>query len=174
MRTTLFRQEAIDAQRGTLLGGMLAAYRLPLRLITAFSLAAALAIVMFCTWGEYTRKVHVDGVLVTGASADAPLHATLEVPADAIDFVAPGSTIWLRYRSFPFQRYGSFRGRVTDITATAQAYTVHVAIESQVVHTPRADLALRAGMALDADLWLERRRISDWMFEPITGAAGRV
>ena len=34
--------------------------------------------------------------------------------------------------------------------------------------------ALSAGMQLDADVLLERRRLIEWIFEPLLGLASRV
>ena len=49
-----------------------------------------------------------------------------------------------------------------------------VKIESQAVHTERGDVALQPGMQLDADIWLERRSLVQWLFEPVLTVARRV
>jgi membrane fusion protein len=35
-------------------------------------------------------------------------------------------------------------------------------------------LALRSGMLLDADVWIDRRRLIEWIFDPLLSVAGRV
>ena len=54
------------------------------------------------------------------------------------------------------------------------AYRVTVKIESQAVRTERAAVPLQPGMQLDADVWLERRRLVEWLFEPLLTVARRV
>jgi membrane fusion protein len=63
MRTTLFRQEALDFNREKLLGDALAASPLSLRFLTAAACALATCIVSFACWGEYAPTVHVSGYL---------------------------------------------------------------------------------------------------------------
>ncbi|HYS12834.1 MAG TPA: hypothetical protein VEN28_05955, partial [Burkholderiaceae bacterium] len=67
MRATLFRQEAIDFNRATLVGDALAARKLSFRLLTGFALAAVVALAALVWWGEYTRKAHVTGYLAPSA-----------------------------------------------------------------------------------------------------------
>jgi membrane fusion protein len=51
---------------------------------------------------------------------------------------------------------------------------VSVRIESQSVRTERAEVPLQPGMMLDADVWLERRTLVQWLFEPLLSVARRV
>ncbi|HYS13329.1 MAG TPA: HlyD family secretion protein, partial [Burkholderiaceae bacterium] len=120
--------------------------------------------------------------------ADAVLEAKLLVPSRAIGFIAAGDQVSVRYQAFPYQRFGSFKGRVTAIPRTMTApneaetpvalnesvYRVTVALDDQRVRGARIDVALQAGMLLDADIWLERRRLVEWLFEPLFTVAGRV
>jgi membrane fusion protein len=127
-------------------------------------------------------------VLLSILPAGAALEATLLVPSRAIGFIAQGDTVSMRYQAFPYQRFGTFSGRVTEIPRTMtspneadapvslkeSAYRVTVALESQAVRTERASVPLQAGMLLDADIWLERRRLVEWLFEPLFTVARRV
>jgi membrane fusion protein len=65
----LFRQEAIDAQREKLLGEVSVARPVPLWVFTALAGAAAVALIAFVFWGEYTRRERVEGFLSTDAGA---------------------------------------------------------------------------------------------------------
>jgi membrane fusion protein len=110
------------------------------------------------------------------------------VPSRSIGFIAAGDRVSMRYQAFPYQRFGTFKGRVTEIPRSMvapgeadgpialqeSAYRVTVKIESQTVRTERAEVALQAGMQLDADVWLERRRLVEWLFEPLLTVARRV
>jgi membrane fusion protein len=60
---SLFRQEAIDAQREKLLGEVSRARPLPMWVFTALVVGTAAALVAFAFLGEYTRRERVDGYL---------------------------------------------------------------------------------------------------------------
>ncbi len=60
---SLFRQEAIDAQREKLLGEVSKARPLPVWVFTALAALLAVALVAFAFLGEYQRRERVDGYL---------------------------------------------------------------------------------------------------------------
>src|SRR5687768_17472722 len=60
----LFRPEALEAQQQSWLGGIQLIRPLSLSLLTACAAAAAVAVVGYLCWGEYTRKARVEGVLL--------------------------------------------------------------------------------------------------------------
>ncbi|HEX4596695.1 MAG TPA: HlyD family efflux transporter periplasmic adaptor subunit [Burkholderiaceae bacterium] len=66
---SLFRQEAIDAQREKLLGELSNARPVPLWIFTALAVAFAAVLVVFAFVGEYTRRERVEGYLAGDAGA---------------------------------------------------------------------------------------------------------
>ena len=74
MRSTLFRQEALDSFRDRQLGDVLLARPLALSLLTALGVLVALGVVLFGFLADYTRKSHVPGYL-------APTHGLIKVQA---------------------------------------------------------------------------------------------
>ena len=64
MSESLFRREALEAKRGSWLGGISLAQSLPLWVMTAFATGAALVVGLFLTLGSYTRRSTVVGQLV--------------------------------------------------------------------------------------------------------------
>jgi membrane fusion protein len=118
----------------------------------------------------------------------AQLEAYLLVPTRAVGFIAPKQTVALRYQAFPYQRFGSYRGYVTQISRTLitpneanlpvtleePVYRVTVALLAQSVQAYGDRVPLQAGMLLDADVWIDRRRIIEWIFDPILSVAGRL
>jgi membrane fusion protein len=127
-------------------------------------------------------------LLLSILPAGAELEAKLLVPSRSIAFMAPGDVVSLRYQAFPYQRFGTFKGRVTEIPRSMvapgeadgpvplqeSAYRVSVKLDAQAVRTDRAEVPLQPGMQLDADVWLERRRLVEWLFEPLLTVARRV
>ena len=126
--------------------------------------------------------------LLSLVPADAVLEAHLLAPSRAMGFLAPRQTVAVRYQAFPYQRFGSAKGRITDIAKTLltphevalpvpfqePVYRVTVALEAQTVTAYGAEMPLQAGMLLDADIWLEQRRIIDWIFDPLYSITGRL
>jgi membrane fusion protein len=53
-------------------------------------------------------------------------------------------------------------------------YRITVALDQQSVQAYGQPQALSPGMAVDADVLLDRRRLIEWLFEPVLGLAGRV
>ncbi|WP_334043060.1 HlyD family secretion protein [Burkholderia ambifaria] len=114
----------------------------------------------------------------------APLEAQLMVPSRAIGFVRPGARVVLRYEAYPFQKFGQQFGRVIEVSRTAltpqeaatltgrtdvreQLYRVTVALDRQDVIAYGRHEPLRPGMALEADVLMDRRRLIEWVLEPL-------
>src|SRR5262249_3159601 len=62
----------------------------------------------------------VDGgtLIATIVPDGAELHARLFVATRAIGKVRPGQTVSIRYEAFPYQKYGTFKGRVVDVSSS--------------------------------------------------------
>ncbi len=134
-------------------------------------------------------------VPVTASEMGAPenstqtLEAQLFAPSRTVGFVAPGQRVYLRYAAYPYQKFGLHGGRISAISATpfaahelppnlsrqvaAQAgseealYRINVQLDQQVVRAYGKDHLLKAGLTLDADVLQDRRRIWEWVLEPV-------
>jgi membrane fusion protein len=138
--------------------------------------------------GERGQSVIANAPLLSIIPEGAALQAQLLVPSRAAGFLAAGQPVALRYQAFPFQRFGSSHGVVKEIARTLitpgdallpvalnePAYRVTVTLEQQTVRAYGKDLPLQDGMLLDADISLDRRRLVEWLFEPLIAVAGRV
>lgn len=126
--------------------------------------------------------------------ADARLQAYLFAPSSAVGFVRASQVVQLRYQAFPYQKFGHQAGQVLQVSrsplqATELAglalpaslsssgeplYRITVALDRQDVTAYGQAQALSPGMQLEADVLLDRRRLIEWLFEPVLGVAGRV
>ena len=125
--------------------------------------------------------------------ADARLQAHLFAPSSAVGFVHAEQPVLLRYQAFPHQKFGQQSGQVvqvsraplqpSELAGLAQSpggagsealYRITVALDRQSVAAYGQDQALVPGMQLEADVLLDRRRLIEWIFEPVLGLAGRV
>lgn len=138
---------------------------------------------------EPGQAVRAGQPLMSLLPAGARLQAQLLVPSSAIGFIAPGHAVLLRYRAFPYQKFGQHRGRVLRVSrstvaenganATARAggeamYRVIVALDRQSILAYGKAEALRPGMTIDADILGERRRLYEWLLEPLYSVGGRM
>jgi len=138
------------------------------------------------------------GQAVTAASALASLvpagsalQAHLYAPSSAVGFLRAQQPVLLRYHAFAYQKFGHQHGRIEQVSlAPLQApelagqpwagaarepmYRITVALERQQIPAYGALQPLAPGMQLDADVPIERRKLYEWLFEPVLGMAGRV
>jgi membrane fusion protein len=131
--------------------------------------------------------------------ADNPLEAHLYGPSRAVGFVRPGQRVLVRYQAFPYQRFGHHEGVVASVSRTAvnasdlpaplagqgaggaagssssgePAYRIVVALASQAVSAYGEPKALQPGMSLEAEVALERRRLVEWVLDPIHAVTGK-
>lgn len=134
---------------------------------------------------EPGQAVKAGQPLMSLLPSGSELQAQLWVPSSAIGFVAPGDRVLLRYRAFPYQKFGQHHGRVLRVSRSAvaagadaaqgeNAYRVVVALERQSILAYGRAEALRPGMRLDADILGERRRLYEWLLEPLYSVRGRI
>jgi membrane fusion protein len=132
-------------------------------------------------------SIAADSTLATVLPKGSGMHVELLVPTRAIGFVKAGQEVALRYEAFPYERFGQYRGVITDIgrnvwtqgervgplSAKEPVYRVDVKIDRQNVTAVGQDFALRPGMLVNGDLLLEKRTIIEWIFEPLLKLKGR-
>lgn len=136
------------------------------------------------------QPVSAGVALATMTPAGARLQAQLFAPSSALGFLRPGQTVQLRVQAYPYQKFGLLAGHIEQVAqaplqaqeltelplaATALAggqplYRLTVALPEQGMPAaggpPRP---LLAAMQLEADVVLERRRLVEWLFEPLLG-----
>jgi len=103
------------------------------------------------------------------------LQARLWLPSRAIGFVRLQQPVQLRYQAFPYQHFGQHEGRVVEISrAPLEApggrealYRVTVQLPAQHLLAGNRPLPLQAGMALDADIRVDSRRLIEWLLDPL-------
>ncbi|MFF6013481.1 HlyD family efflux transporter periplasmic adaptor subunit [Rahnella sp. R3(2024)] len=111
----------------------------------------------------------------------------LWVPNDAIPYISPGDRVNIRYEAFPSQKFGQFAGTVSVIskapaspqemltyqgapkpalTSAVPYYKVIVRPEKQTIMYNGKRLSLENGMKAESTLFLEKRKIYQWMLSP--------
>ena len=134
------------------------------------------------------QSVPADTPLATVLPKGSGMHVELLVPSRAIGFIQKGQQVVLRYEAFPHERFGQYKGVVTEIgrnvwspgekigplTVKEPVYRVDVKLERQSVAALGTEIALRPGMLVNADILLERRTLLEWLFEPVLQLRGRL
>ena len=117
----------------------------------------------------------------------AELTAELYAPTRAVGFVDPGEETRLLYDAFPYQRFGSFGGKVTNISRIAidpresdipfpfeePVYRITVKLDRQAVKAFGDLNHLQAGMTLKANIVLERQSFLAWLLQPLNAVLNR-
>ena len=112
---------------------------------------------------------------------ESVLQAELFVPARAIGFVEPGQEVRILYEAFPYQQFGTYRGRVNNISQTMltksdisgpielkePAYRVTAALDRSDIDAYGKRIPLQADMLLRADIILEKRSFMSWFLDPL-------
>jgi membrane fusion protein len=128
--------------------------------------------------------------LATIVPAQAKLEAHLYAASGAIGFIKPGEKVILRYRAFPSEKFGHYQSVISQVSPVALSpaeyafrtggtveepmYEITVSLPSQTILVYGQNRPLQAGMAVDADVTLDRRRLIEWIFEPLLSLKGRV
>jgi membrane fusion protein len=116
--------------------------------------------------------------------SDSELVARMMVNTKSIGFIQPGQRVVLRYKAFPYQKFGQQYGKVIEVSRTAlspqevatltgknnveeQQYRVLVALDKQSIKAYMQNEPLKPGMALDADFIVDKRHLYEWVLEPI-------
>lgn len=143
--------------------------------------------------GTVSTVLAEPGQAVTPASAlamlvpeGATLQAVLYAPSSAMGFVRPGQPVRMRFEAFAYQKFGLQPGHVLRVSPTPLGpgemaalslpavssaepmFRITVALDDDATALPIA-----AGMRLQADVLLERRRLVEWLFEPLLGLRRR-
>ncbi len=143
---------------------------------------------------EAGHSVNAASALASLLPANAKLQAHLFAPSSAVGFVRPDQAVLLRYQAFPYQKFGHHAGRVVQVSrsplqagemaglalplggaaGSEPLYRITVMLDRQSVAAYGQAQPLAPGMQLDADVQLDRRRLIEWIFEPLLSVAGRV
>jgi membrane fusion protein len=139
------------------------------------------------------QSVAAATVLASLVPADSTLQAHLFAPSSAVGFLHAQQAVQLRYQAFPYQKFGHHLGSVAQVSRSPllptelaglplssgaptrePLYRITVDLQRQSVEAYGQQQSLAPGMQIDADVLLERRRLIEWIFEPVLSIAGRI
>ncbi len=144
---------------------------------------------------EAGQSVSPASALASLIPAGAHLQAHLFAPSGAVGFVRPDQKVRLRFEAFPYQKFGHQTGHVLQVSRTPLAapelaglplsgptqqdgteplFRITVAMDEPQLRAFGTTQPLVAGMRMQADVLLERRRLIEWLFEPVLGLTNRL
>lgn len=137
---------------------------------------------------EMGQMVQPNLPLLSILSAGAQLQAQLLVPTHSVGFIKPGQMVSLRYQAFPYQRFGHHLGEIIEVSRAViqpneanlpvpiqeSVYRATVRLPHQQILAYGEVLPLQPEMILDADIHLDRRRLIEWVFDPLLSITGRI
>jgi membrane fusion protein len=137
-----------------------------------------------------TSSIPLLSIVPSGSMLEAQLFS----PSRAIGFLRPGQRVQLRYQAYPYQKFGHHEGRLTAISRSAMnpselppnlsgltslfggtepVYRITIGLASQTVTAYGHAVPLQVGMQLEADVEIERRRLVEWILEPLFTLTGK-
>lgn len=132
----------------------------------------------------------VGQAIATVLPSGGELVAHLFAPSRAVGFVQAGQTVRLRYQAYPYQKYGQHAGSVIEVSRSPVqpgdipgvlpigvqegTYRITVRLATQNLSLNDRTLSLMPGMILDGDIAQEKRRLIEWVIEPIWALRNQV
>lgn len=142
------------------------------------------------TVGDISVEIGQQATPERAAASVIPSGGKLEIwlyaPSRAVGNARPGQPVRLQFDAFPYQKFGSSQGVVTEIAKVpTEPSNVDLGLKiDEPVFRIRADItrfspraridigSMRQGMTLSGKLVLERRNLWQILFGPIIGAIG--
>jgi membrane fusion protein len=139
------------------------------------------------------QRVDPAATLAALVPRGSKMEAVLFVPSSAIGFIRAGRSVILRYDAFPFEKFGQYSGKVTAVSGAdvqvndagtaapallpndrRSTFRVRVALDKEYVEAYGNKIDIRPGQTLAADIELDRRRLIEWMFDPLYAIGKRI
>lgn len=132
------------------------------------------------------ERIYEHTLLASIVPEHSELQGVLLVPARSIGFVRPGSKVLLKYAAYPYQHFGLYESTVIHVDKSIldpreasfpieikeAFYRVTVRLAEQSVNVYGEPRSLTAGMLFDGVILGEKRRVWQWIMEPVFSLRG--
>lgn len=141
------------------------------------------------------QQVEPSKLLLSIVPEQTELVANLYIPSKAVGFIKPKDKVVLRYKAYPYQKFGHATGEIISVARTAlgkqelsglgiiftnptllnePAYLVKVKLEKQTIKAYGENKPLQIGMILEADILHERKKLYEWVLDPLYSISGKI
>jgi membrane fusion protein len=142
---------------------------------------------------EVGKLVSAESTLTSLLPIGSQLEAEMYVPSRSVGFIKSGMKVLLRYQAYPYQKFGQYEAVVYEVPRAPMSaqelassdnanftnqvseplYRIRLKLRQQSIIAYGKSVDLKAGMRFDASLTLERRRLFEWVLEPLFSISGR-
>ena len=145
---------------------------------------------------EVGQQVLASTPLLNIVPKQSQLEAHLYIPSSSIGFIKVNQPVKLRFQAYPYQRFGQAQGKVYSISETTMnpqeltnlgefnrslgaqqneaVYLVKVKLQQQSMQAYGEEKKLKVGMVFDADIMQEKRKLYEWVLEPLYTITGKL
>ncbi len=148
---------------------------------------------------ENGQQVTPSTLLLSIVPENTDLVASLYVPSKAAGFIKPSDKVVLRYQAYPYEKFGHAGGKIVSIAKTAvgrqeltslgravteeniqqqapnePVYLVKVKLDKQTIKVYGEEKPLQTGMVLEADIMHERKKLYEWVLDPLYTITGKL
>ncbi len=144
---------------------------------------------------EKGQTIELNKILMSIVPTNTKLVCFLYVPSNAIGFIKPNTEVSIRYFAFPYQKFGLAKAKVLNIsetpipyqdlnslglipmqgiTSNEPVYIIKASLDKQTISAYGEEVNLKVGMLLEADIKLEKRKIYEWILEPLYTVTGNI
>ncbi|ENT1837845.1 HlyD family efflux transporter periplasmic adaptor subunit [Neisseria gonorrhoeae] len=141
------------------------------------------------------QQVEPSKLLLSIVPEQTELVANLYIPSKAVGFIKPKDKVVLRYQAYPYQKFGHATGEIISVARTAlgkqelsglgiiftnptllnePVYLVKVKLEKQTIKAYGENKPLQIGMILEADILHERKKLYEWVLDPLYSISGKI
>lgn len=138
------------------------------------------------TVGQIVKEGDVLSQIIPQNRGDYQL--VIWIPNSAVSFVKTDDNVNIRYEAFPFEKFGQFRGKIKHISTLPASlqelsfyknlpqnieqgmvplYKAVIELQDQNVNYNNKDLYFMSGMKAEITLFLENRKLYEWMLFPV-------
>lgn len=103
------------------------------------------------------------------------LEAELSAPSRAAGFLRAGLSLQLRHHAYPYQKFGLQAARIREVSVVAlrgdpqsePVYRIRATLSQQAMRVEGRWEPLKPGARVDASVLLDKRRLYEWLIEPL-------
>lgn len=112
--------------------------------------------------------------IMTIVPVGTPLVVEALLPNKDIGFVTENQEVAIKFDAFPFQKYGTIKGKVTSISPDAfedekmgSVYRIKIELDKKTIDVSGKEVNISPGMTVTAEIKTGKRRIIEFFLEPI-------
>lgn len=138
---------------------------------------------------EAGQTMQADKPLAALLPSNAKLQASIYLPSRAYGFVEKNLKVLLRYPAYPYQKFGQYSGKISEISRTALSpeelkvtgqatggslYRLLIDLDTQTIQAYGKPVALQEGLQVEADILIDTRKLYEWVLEPLYSVVGKL